>query len=136
MSLPDGVAYGIVRWRALVVVPDGSDLDNDEPDTQAVAGTVEFVPSVSRLLVSGATPPVTLFMQPQVFGIGSDGVLRDAEGRDRITLVSPTSPGISPQSWTWTAKFSLANGLVWEPIVFGLPPGAEIDLTMIAVAPG
>lgn len=138
MSLPAGVEYGYVRWQGLITVPDQTDLD-DQPDADPSQGTVEFRADIKApqksatpyVLVTGAT----LFLPAQTYGIGSDGILRDAEGRERITLVSPESSGINPPDWTWTATFQLANGLAWGPVTFDLPVGAEVDLSDVAPVP-
>lgn len=129
MPLPASILYGKVTWEAVEV---GASLDGDAiPDTTAVAGRVTFTPPDGVALVNDSARPVTAFLRPVTFGVDAAGVLRDGDGNVGVTLVSPESPGLSRQGWTWQATFDL-DGLARAPFPFRLPAGATVDLTRAA----
>lgn len=139
MPLPDAVDYGQVRWHAIQADVDSGDADA-EPDAVPVTGTVTFELSVPVLLAQGGPDPVTIFARPIVGTLGLDGILRDDEGRDTITLIATDSPSLNPQSTpskplTWKATPKLHGGLKMDPFSFELPAGTTVDLTDVTRIP-
>jgi hypothetical protein len=131
VALPAAVDYGQVKWRAVSAIADGIDADG-EPDATAVTGTVKFAPSATVLLAVDEADPITVFGTTVTYSLDSDGVLRDSQGRDLITLVATDSAGLSPQGWTWRATYTLDGGASRGSFSFALPAGTVVDLTTVA----
>jgi hypothetical protein len=66
------------------------------------------------------------------YDIDDDGVLRDSEGRDLISLVATDSAGLTPQDWTWRATYTLDGGAARGSFSFALPAGTVVDLTTVS----
>lgn len=130
-TLPADLAYGQVKWTAVSPAAD-TGIDPDAlPDPVAVTGTVTFTPS-AKVLLATAGNPVTVIGRDLTYDLGADGVLRDAQGHDTITLVATDSPGVTPTGWTWTVSYRLNDGLTRGSFAFALPAGSTVDLTTAA----
>jgi len=129
--LPSSLTYGRVRWQAVAAVADGADT-NELPDALPVTGSVTFTPTVSGPLLLIGQSPVTVFPTPVTYQLDPDGVLRDSSGRAEISLVATDAPGLTPQDWTWTARYDLNNSLVRGTFAFYLPSGTTVDLTNVS----
>jgi hypothetical protein len=129
VTLPSPIAYGTVKAKLVTFIVDTADVDAT-PDQVPVTGQVRFVPSAPLLLAGGATP-TTVITATQTYNLDSSGVLRDAQGRDGVTLVA-TDSAVNPTGWTWTAHFLLHGGLTRAPFSFTLPAGSTVDLTTVA----
>lgn len=127
MTLPSTLQFGQVQdWGGVL----GPSLDDDNlPDVEAVKGTVTFTPSVPVQLVSDLPRSRWLTIRPFQFGYDGDGVLRDAQDNDGVTLIATDSAGLSRQDWTWVATFGFADGVTRPPVIFKLPTGTVVDLT-------
>ncbi|QOP65339.1 glycoside hydrolase [Gordonia phage Diabla] len=127
------LAYGRVTWTGLVSQLD-SDADPDDiPDLDELSGTIIFKPSVNYLKALGATPPFTVaLMNRQVL---IDDAQLDDQGRKYVKLEAST-PGIQPDSFTWTAVFNLSYKGVLIAIpntTFQLLPDEQLDLSSYIV---
>lgn len=124
------VPTGTVRWHAQVAHVDSVDVDA-LPDLDAPNGTVTFTPGTTELRFVDGEDPATVFLVPLVYGLGSDGIMRDLSGNDAVTL--PADAG-NPQRWTWTCSVNL-DGIKWKPFSFHLSPGEDLDLTQLSPVP-
>jgi hypothetical protein len=131
VALPSAVEYGQVRWRAVTAGADGGDVDA-EPDAIPVTGTVKFTPSAPVLLAPDADEPITVFPLTVTYTIDSDGILRDSQGRDLITLVATDSADLTPTGWQWKATYNLNGGISRGSFSFDLPAGTVVDLTRVS----
>jgi len=131
-TLPTAVLFGEVKWRAVAAVADSNGDADADPDALPVTGTVTFTPSASVLLATGTIPPVTVFGSSVSYELDEFGVLRDATGRDGVSLLATDSPGITPIGWTWTVSYRLNGGLNRGSFAFSLPAGETVDLTQVA----
>jgi len=139
MTLPTSALYGTVRWRAVSAAADGTDAD-EQPDAIPVTGSVTFTLSAPVLLAAEGPEPVTVFAPAVTYQLDARGVLRDAQGRDLITLVATDSPGLNPtgtpeKPLTWQVAYRLNDGLVRGSFSFELPAGTTVDLTTVAPVP-
>ena len=132
MTLPAPITYGQVRWRVLSAVPDTADVDA-LPDVLPVTGFVTFTPSAPKLLAGGVSP-ATILPVPLRYDLDVAGVLRDAQGRDLITLPATDAPDVSPTGWTWRVDGRFGT-LPLQSFSFALPTGAVVDLTTVAPLP-
>ena len=132
MALPAGVKYGQVKWKALAANADGGDADA-LPDAVPVSGTVVFRPSAAPLITStDLANPVTVFPTAITYQLDTDGVLRDGQGRDYVTLLATNSSDMSPVNWTWQVVYNLNGGLLLGSFSFALPANSVVDLTTVA----
>ena len=131
MSLPAQVLFGTVIGSNFAAIVDGSDLDVD-PDSLALEGQVTFTPDLvaGQLLVTTATPPVTVTVEPVP--------VSPASGAYSVKLVATDIADAAPATWTWTATFNLycAGARVTIPsVTFLLPAGTTVDMTLAAPVP-
>lgn len=131
MTLPLTLRYGQVKWTAVSVFADTPDDPNALPDPVPVTGTVTFTPSATVLLDTGDSP-VTVMAMPVTCNMGDDGVLRDAQGNDNITLLATDAPDITPTDWTWQVSYRLNGGASRGSFSFRLPAGTTVDLSRVA----
>ena len=132
MTLPAAIQYGQIRWKAVQSTADGSDVDA-LPDPVPVTGSVTFDLRVPLLTVG--TDPTTVFVSPHTYHFDLTGVLRDAEGRELISLIATDSEDVSPQGMTWRAIPHITSGPRMEPFYFDLPAGTVVDLTEVMPLP-
>lgn len=121
--------YGQVRYAASLATADSTDA-GPEPDIVPLTGYVDFVPSIQVTYSDDLGRQ--LFLGTVTAGLDANGVLRDAEGNDTVTLIASDSPELSRQSWTYEAYIRL-NGLdPVGPYPFALESGDVVDLGMQA----
>lgn len=131
MALPTTLTYGVVKWHAVSAVADTS-LDPDAlPNAVPVSGKVTFTPSATVLLSMG-DEAVTVMATAVTYNMGPDGILRDAQGNDGVTLLATDSPNVTPINWTWNVSYQLDSGAARGAFDFSLVTAAVIDLTRIA----
>lgn len=83
-----------------------------DPTVQPITALVTFTPSVSEVVLTGTSPPVTVRLRPIVGRLGTDGVLRTInanplyyqDGDDRHPVPAGTHPiyaddGVTPAYW-------------------------------------
>lgn len=117
--------HGQVSFRGVRVVTDTSfDLDS-LPDLKPLGGYIDFIPSRSTNYDKGNGTLVVI--QPVTAGLDASGVMRDGQSNQTVTLVSPLSPDLLYQDWTWLARFRLTNANI-EPVVFNLAVGQTKNL--------
>lgn len=128
---------GMVVGRFLTRVTDGSDAGR-EPDTRALSGTVRFIPSTRRVLVT-APDPVTVYLDTITATVDGDGYLGVRNGAvfERGVMLDIDSAATTPRQFAWTVEFDLYcgrtkvdyPGFVIDPPTY-TGPGTEWDLTL------
>ncbi|QDH48257.1 minor tail protein [Gordonia phage Luker] len=122
------IKYGKVTWTGLVSAMDSLDED-DNPDIDAITGTIIFKPSAPYLKSPSSTPKFTVALMNRQVNIADAQI--DEQGRKYIKLEASVGD-VQPDSFTWTAVFNLAYKGVFVTIpnaTFQLLEGQEIDLT-------
>ncbi|QAX94618.1 hypothetical protein SEA_HARAMBE_9 [Gordonia phage Harambe] len=122
------IKYGKVTWTGLVSAMDSLDED-DNPDIDAITGTIIFKPSAPYLKSPSSTPKFTVALVNRQVNIADAQI--DEQGRKYIKLEASVGD-VQPDSFTWTAVFNLAYKGVFVTIpnaTFQLLEGQEIDLT-------
>ncbi|AUV60615.1 tail protein [Gordonia phage SteveFrench] len=135
MPLPDitldPTEYGRVTFTGLISILDSISDPDDIPDKAGVTGVIIFKPSVGALKFLGASPMFTLMLSSREVNLVNAQV--DEQGRKYIKLEA-SSAHATPESFTWTAVFSLSyNGVMLNlpDCKFALMPGQELDLSTV-----
>lgn len=120
-----GLRYGKVSFRGQSIVADSTSDVDVNPDVQPLVGYVDFTPS--RAANYDKADGILKVIQPVTAGIDAFGVMRDGQGSQTVTLVSPLSPDLLHQDWTWKATFRTAGASV-GPFTFTLAIGQTKNL--------
>lgn len=130
LPLPAEVAYGTVRWTVVGVGED--DLDADAlPNTEPINGFVTFTAAPDDIRYTGPGQPMTVLPRPVTYPI-VNGLLKDAQGRTDVKLVGNDSAGVTPQGWTYQARYELDDGYTFGTFAFSLPANTVVDLSLAA----
>lgn len=131
MTLPVSLRYGQVKWAAVSAHADSASDPDALPDAIPVTGSVTFTPSARVFLIIDDNP-VTVIATDVTYQLGDDGVLRDSQGNDTVTLLANDSPYTTPTGWTWIVSYRLNNGLARGAFPFKLSAGEIVDLTRVS----
>jgi hypothetical protein len=123
------VNYGTVEFAASIATVDTGDA-GPEPDIIPVSGYVKFVPS--RVITYNDATGSLIVLDNVTVGIDAEGVMRDPDGNDSVTLVASDSPELSHQGWTWEAYISLNARDPIGPYPFVLDGGETVQLGLHA----
>jgi len=138
MALPQGLYTFKVTWQTLQGSADTSnDIDSD-PDMSPVTGTVTFTPRIVETTLNSGDGNSSLFIAAVTAQVGSDGILRNAQGDPWVSLFDPNSSGLANQGWTWQASFVM-DGFKKASFDFTGTGGQTYDLaqlTPVATSPG
>lgn len=77
-----------------------------------------------RLVVTSATPPIVVVVDPVPVTLAVDGSFS-------VSLVATDNPNIAPTGWTWTVSFALGSATI-PPFSFAGPAGTTVDLAVVA----
>jgi hypothetical protein len=121
--------YGTVEFAASIATVDSGDT-GPEPDIIPATGYVKFVPS--RVVTYNDDTGSLIVLAPIQVGIDAEGVMRDPDGNDSVTLIASDSPELSHQGWTWEAYISLNDVDPIGPYPFVLNGGENVPLGLHA----
>lgn len=109
MNVPESVGYGTVVGRFFRVAEDGTD-EGRAPDAVPMPGVqARFEAEVNPGVVRVSGPDAQVLKLDTIIGFTDDeGVLRDTQGNEGVTLMASDSPYLDPQNWTW--KVTLSGG--------------------------
>lgn len=126
-----------VDARAVSGLADSVD-PGEAPDLAPAVGRVTFTPSLA-----GPTtflPEDTILMISKVVceldGFGrlrppSDGVAGPIDSDGILTLISPQSPDLYDQGWTWTARFEAIEWQAWPTFTISKITGAPGETVVL-----
>ena len=122
------IEYATIVGRFMVASTDSDDL-GDEPDMVAATGKGRFLPSVSHILVAGATPPATIKLAPVDFEFDEQGYISNPITKERgVRVVAPTD-AVNPTGFTYRVTFD--TGTSFLGFDFSVPAGGTVDLTRV-----
>lgn len=122
------VEYATIVGRFMVASTDSDDL-GDEPDIIAATGKGRFLPSVSHILVAGATPPATIKLAPVDFEFDEQGYISNPITKERgVRVVAPTD-AVNPTGFTYRVTFDAGTSFLGFD--FSVPAGGTVDLTRV-----
>ncbi len=133
MTMPAGTGYGTISFRAGTWVVDVASDPDSLPEFKPLSGYVELVPVVDYILVTGSSPPMTLFPDIQTYQINDSGYMVDDQLETIIGVVA--NDAFDPQGWQYEARIVLNGGKTRRTFRFTVATGQHKDLTLVTPVP-
>lgn len=134
-DVPSQVNFGEVVGRFVQFLGDSEDPEQ-KPDELPLTGTVILSPLTTIIRFGSTDPPRLAFPRPVVCRV-IDGDLYPPSGTTPgVWVIATDQPSGAPTKCQWQAIFSLNETQVQpSPVIFNVPAGGTVDLSVIAPVP-